>query len=61
MNLRQGLDNLSAIERLRAETTPLPGRPGQRIDSRGRVWYSDAFLGMPELDEPYEPERSVQR
>ena len=41
----------SVVERLRRTSTPIPGRPGFRRDGQGREWYSDCFLGLPELDD----------
>lgn len=36
----------SHLERLRRNSSPLPGRPGTRIDARGRIWYSSEWLGL---------------
>lgn len=32
------------LEKLRDASTPVPGRPGWRIDSCGRQWYSAEWL-----------------
>lgn len=32
------------IQQLKDETTPIPGRPGWRVDEAGREWYSAAWL-----------------
>lgn len=34
------------LDRLRADTAPLPGRPGWRVDRNGATWYSDAWLNQ---------------
>lgn len=32
------------LAHLHAQTKPIPGRPGWRIDARGRQWYSAVWL-----------------
>lgn len=32
------------VEKLKRNTTPIPGRPGWRIDAQGKEWYSAAWL-----------------
>lgn len=51
----------TTLENLRAETEPIPGKPGQRRDRQGRVWYSSSFLGAPERDEPLAPSAAAIR
>lgn len=35
---------VSELDKLKALTRPLPGRPGWRVDAQGREWYSAAWL-----------------